>query len=389
MEKNVRWHLLTCNCLVGVVVFAGFVSLFVLQSPTRSKVRHIFSITFAVFSVCLSLGFLILGYLVGMGVKKLQVKVTSKSSRSRKTANREQQTSKQQRFTLRLAVSFSVLYAAQAVTWVVVPEDLEAADTSTWSLVYHFLNVAGLIVIHCIYRPKVVALENRANANRNSGHSRKNTRSSGNNNPNSKHGKLKPTLMPRAHPKSSLEITGFHSGTKPVTNHNNNSFPGIGRVVAPLKDTQFVVKWFALDDDYNKTEFDSVLKLFQGTGGCDELIPCGRALLISLQQETTIQKGFIYRCPRNSDIDRFEDMISNQGSGDSADGSACQSAGDLLQKWEQLGERSGSFFALLLKVVVCRVPTLIATPFHHRLTCLQDPSWLLVLVGFPGLCCRS
>ena len=171
-----RWHLLICNCLVGVVVIAGFVSLFVLQSSTRSKVRHIFSITFAVFSVCLSLGFLIFGYLVAVGIKKLQVKV----------ANREQQTSKHHQFTLRLAVSLAVLYAAQAVTWVVVPEDLEAADTSTWSLVYHFLNVAGLIIRHSIYGPKVVALEKKAGAQRNP---RKNTRPSGNNNLNSKHGK--------------------------------------------------------------------------------------------------------------------------------------------------------------------------------------------------------
>lgn len=215
-----RWHLLICNCLVGVVVIAGFVSLFVLQSPTRSKVRHIFSITFAVFSVCLSLGFLIFGYLVVVGIKKLQAKV----------ANREQQTSKHQQFTLRLAVSLAVLYAAQAVTWVVVPEDLEAADTSTWSLVYHFLNVAGLIIIHSIYGPKVVALEKKAGAQRNP---RKNTRPSGNNNPNSKRTKLKLISTPRAHPKSKLEMTEFHSGTKPVTNHNNNSFLGIGHVVAP------------------------------------------------------------------------------------------------------------------------------------------------------------
>ena len=194
--------------------------------------------------------------------------------------------------------------------------------------------------------------------------------------------------MPRAHPKSNLEMTEFHSGTKPVTNHNNNSFPGIGRAVAHLEDTQFVVKWFALDDDYNKTEFDSVLKLFQGTGGCDELIPCGRALLISLQQETAIQKGFIYRCPRSSDIDRFEDMISNQGSGDSADGSACQSAGDLLQKWEQLGERSGSFICVVVESCCLSCPNL-TTTFNSRRTCLRDPSWLFVLVGFPGLCCRS
>ena len=166
VEENVRWHLLICNCLVGVVVIAGFVSLFVLQSSTRSKVRHIFSITFAVFSVCLSLGFLIFGYLVAVGIKKLQVKV----------ANREQQTSKHQQFTLRLAVSLAVLYAAQAVTWVVVPEDLEAADTSTWSLVYHFLNVAGLILIHRSYGAKVVALEKKADAQRNPG---KNTRPSG------------------------------------------------------------------------------------------------------------------------------------------------------------------------------------------------------------------
>jgi len=167
MDMNVSRHLLAFNCLVGLVVVAGFVCLFVLQPPTRSKVRQIFSVTFAVFSVCLSLGFLIFGYLVSRGVQK----AAEATSKLRSTANHKQKTSKQQRFTLRLAVSFSVLYAAQAVTWVVVPEDLETADTSTWSFVYHFLNVAGLIIIHRVYGPKIGALENKIKSKRNLGYS--------------------------------------------------------------------------------------------------------------------------------------------------------------------------------------------------------------------------